>query len=290
MDKDPAGMPDALEKPAEPGQSQENAFEGDSEAADRELYAGDTGTLPALTRQVLVHLLKGPYFERSRSERLWQELKVREKLIRSRLSDLYLDLLVDDELGVAFCRKPDLGDHDAPSLLNTVRLRFLDSAVLLELRDQLMRARANGERAVVTSADVAEMLRLFDRSAGTNDRIFQQHFKAILRRLTERRILLTLKSGDAMEISPVLPLLFPTAAIDELKNAYLRRILEDAKTPEEAEEIMKRYEVLKNGIGAGAAVPQGVALDESPFGGESGEEEESDADEDDANDGNEETN
>ena len=288
MDKDPAEMPDALQEPMEADPSRESAFEGDSEAADRELYAGDTGTLPALTRQVLVHLLKGPYFERSRSERLWQELKVREKLIRSRLSDLYLDLLVDDELGVAFCRKPDLGDHDAPSLLNTVRLRFLDSAVLLELRDQLMRARANGERAVVTSADVAEMLRLFDRSAGTNDRIFQQHFKAILRRLTERRILLTLKSGDAMEISPVLPLLFPTAAIDELKNAYLRRILEDAKTPEEAEEIMKRYEVLKNGLGA--AAPAGLALDESPFGGESSEEEESDADEDDANDGNEETN
>ena len=195
MDKDPAEMPTASQESTEPAAPQEGAFEGDTDAAERELYAGDTGTLPALTRQVLVHLLKGPFFERSRSERLWQELKVREEIIRSRLSDLYLDLLVDDELGVAFCRKPDLGDHDAPSLLNTVRLRFLDSAVLLELRDQLMRARANGERAVVTRADVAELLRLFDRSAGTNDRIFQQHFKAIIKRLTERRILLTLKSA-----------------------------------------------------------------------------------------------
>lgn len=240
---------------------QDCAFEGDDGSEERELYAGDTGTLPALTRQVLVHLLKGPYFERSRSERLWQELKVREEVIRSRLSDLYLDLLVDDELGVAFCRKPDLGDHEAPSLLNTVRLRFLDSAVLLELRDRLMRARANGERAVVTRADVAEMLRLFDRTAGQNDRIFQQHFSAIVKRLTERRILLTLKSGDAMEISPVLPLLFPTAAIDELKKSYLGRILEDAKTPEEREAVMKRYELLKEGsVEADAPV-----LEESAF-------------------------
>lgn len=283
MDKDPAAMPVSSQESTEPVEPQEGAFEGDADAAERELYAGDTGTLPALTRQVLVHLLKGPFFERSRSERLWQELKVREDIIRSRLSDLYLDLLVDDELGVAFCRKPDLGDHDAPSLLNTVRLRFLDSAVLLELRDQLMRARANGERAVVTRADVAEMLRLFDRSAGTNDRIFQQHFKAIIKRLTERRILLTLKSGDAMEISPVLPLLFPTAAIDELRNAYLRRILEDAKTPEEAEEIMKRYELLKSGTGA---IP-GIALEESAFLG--ADEDDSDADADDNDESDEET-
>lgn len=285
MDKDPAEMPPASQESTEPAAPQEGAFEGDTDAAERELYAGDTGTLPALTRQVLVHLLKGPFFERSRSERLWQELKVREEIIRSRLSDLYLDLLVDDELGVAFCRKPDLGDHDAPSLLNTVRLRFLDSAVLLELRDQLMRARANGERAVVTRADVAELLRLFDRSTGTNDRIFQQHFKAIIKRLTERRILLTLKSGDAMEISPVLPLLFPTAAIDELRNAYLRRILEDAQTPEEAEEIMKRYELLKSGTGA---IP-GIALEESALVGADEDEDDSGADEDGNDESDEET-
>lgn len=261
LNKDIPEDDEAEKRVTETGLPQESAFEGDDGSADRELYAGDTGTLPALTRQVLVHLLKGPYFERSRSERLWQELKVREEVIRSRLSDLYLDLLVDDELGVAFCRKPDLGDHEAPSLLNTVRLRFLDSAVLLELRDRLMRARANGERAVVTRADVAEMLRLFDRSAGQNDRIFQQHFSAIVKRLTERRILLTLKSGDAMEISPVLPLLFPTAAIDELKKSYLGRILEDAKTPEEREAVMKRYELLKEGsVEADAPV-----LEESAF-------------------------
>ena len=127
------------------------------------------------------------------------------------------------------------------------------------------------------------MLRLFDRSAGTNDRIFQQHFKAIIKRLTERRILLTLKSGDAMEISPVLPLLFPTAAIDELRNAYLRRILEDAKTPEEAKEIMKRYELLKSGTGA---IP-GIALEESAFLG--ADEDDSDADADDNDESDEET-
>ena len=130
--------------------------------SDTELYAGDTGELPHLTRQVLVHLLKGPYFERKKSERLWEELKEKEAVIRSRLDDLFLELVIDHSLGVAFCQKANVGDLEAPSLLHTVRLRFLDSAVLLELRERLMRARADGERAVVTVADVGEMLRLFE--------------------------------------------------------------------------------------------------------------------------------
>lgn len=213
--------------------------------APEPLYPGDTGTLPAETRQVLVNLLRGPYFERSRSVRLWEVLKVNEKLVRERLSDLYLDLLIDDEFGVAFCRRPDLGDLEAPSLLNTVRLRFLDSAMLLELRDRLMRARAGGERAVVTKVELAEMLRLFDRAADQNAPVFQKHFMGVIKRLTERRILLQLKSGDAMEISPVLPLLFPTADIETLRAAYVRRMMNDAASPEEKAELGRRYEMLK---------------------------------------------
>ena len=236
--------------------------------APARLYPGDTGTLPAETRQLLVNLLRGPYFERSRSVRLWEVLKANEKLVRERLCDLYLDLLIDDEFGVAFCRRPDLGDHEAPSLLNTVRLRFLDSAMLLELRDRLMRARAGGERAVVTKVELAEMLRLFDRAADQNAPVFQKHFAGVLKRLTERRILLPLKSGDAMEISPVLPLLFPTADIESLRAAYVRRMLNDAASPEEKEALGRRYEMLQ---------AEGAAL-------ESTDDEEPDASADDAED------
>lgn len=217
-----------------------DAFEGET-AKDTALYSSDTGLLPPMTRQVLVHLLKGPYFDRRTSTKLWDELKTNEATIRSRLSDLYLDLLIDDEIGVAFCRKPDLGDHDAPTLLSTARLKFLDSAVLLELRERLMRSRADGERAFVTVADLADMLRLYDRAAETDAKAFNNHLTSIRKRLIERRILIELSSGDSLEISPILPLLFPTADIARLRQAYIERMASQAETPEEAQKIRERY-------------------------------------------------
>lgn len=236
--------------------------EGESD----ELYPGDTGTLSLMTRQVLVHLLKGPYFERRKSERLWDEMKRSEGLIRSRLSDLFIELVVDDALGVAFCRKPDMGELDAPSLLNTVRLRFLDSVILLELRERLMRARADGERAVVTEGDIAEVLRIFDRSAGKDDRLFLRHLSGILTRLKERRILLPLRSGDSLEVSPILPLLFPAADIETLRAAYVQRMLENAENEEERSSLIERYQDLRADWLGTAAAPVSPAASEDADG------------------------
>ena len=64
----------------------------DESDEDKALFEGDTGELPEIVRNVLVHLLRGPYFERSSSRRLWSALVTNEKVIRSRLSELYLDL------------------------------------------------------------------------------------------------------------------------------------------------------------------------------------------------------
>lgn len=216
------------------------AFEND-EDNQQGLFPSDTGLLPPMTRQVLVHLLKGPYFDRRTSTKLWDELKKNEETIRSRLSDIYLDLLIDDEIGVAFCRRPDLGEHDAPTLLTSSRLRFLDSAVLLDLRERLLHARADGVRAWITEADLADIMRLYDRTADTDIKSFASHISGVRKRMLERRILLELKSGDGYEISPILPLLFPTADIARLREAYIERLVAMAPDAEEAKKIRERF-------------------------------------------------
>ena len=118
----------------------------DESDEDKVLFEGDTGELPEIVRNVLVHLLRGPYFERSSSRRLWHALVTNEAVIRSRLSELYLDLFLDEEAGIAFCRRPNLGELDVPTLLPRVRLRFLDSTLIVELRERLMRAQETGEK------------------------------------------------------------------------------------------------------------------------------------------------
>lgn len=215
------GLPDAEEAG--------RAVDLDSDPADTELFPGDTGELPELVRNVLVHLLRGPYFERASSRRLWEVLLRNEPIIRSRLSELYLELFLDEISGIAFCRRPQLGDLDVPTLLPRVRLKFLDSTLIVELRERLLRAQETGERVHITRQDLREVLRLYDAAALSNEALLERHLSGIIDRLVKRRILLTLKSGDdAFEISPVLPLLFTTSDIEALRAGYAEKAASDA--------------------------------------------------------------
>src|SRR5260221_296466 len=106
------------------------------------LFAGDTGQLPLDTRRVLVQLLAGPSLDGRRHSRLWTALARDEVVIRRRLSELFLDLIVDQVLQVAFTRQADVGDLETPVLLRRTQLTFLDSVLLLYLRQLLTQADA----------------------------------------------------------------------------------------------------------------------------------------------------
>src|SRR5690349_18992034 len=48
-------------------------------------FPGDTGVLPMKVRQALVRLLKGPYVDGGRDEKLWTTLLDNQVILRSRL-------------------------------------------------------------------------------------------------------------------------------------------------------------------------------------------------------------
>lgn len=67
-----------------------------------------------------------------------------ERLLRSRLADVFLDLVIDDENELAFTRPPaETGNANTPpTVLRTERLTFMDTVMLLALRQRLLRAQA----------------------------------------------------------------------------------------------------------------------------------------------------
>ena len=64
----------------------------------------DHGELDAGTRRVLLQLIRGPYLREATHQKLWPALVRDEEVVRSRLADLYLDLVVDHGSGIAFVR------------------------------------------------------------------------------------------------------------------------------------------------------------------------------------------
>ncbi len=210
---------DEADKADEADEADDDADEDDDDASG--LWPGDTGELPFNVRRVLVALLRGPCLRRDRHPKLWRVLLTNEAVIRSRVSDLILDLLLDEEAGVAMLRRAETGDLKAPSLLHTQRLNFLDSCALLELREKMMRnAGAADERTVVTPEEIAEALKLYDRTAFKDEQAFRRHVSGVVSRLTARRLLLPLRGTSALEVSPTLPRLFTAADVAKLTAAY----------------------------------------------------------------------
>jgi hypothetical protein len=194
-----------------------------AETAPVKLFEGDSGELELETRRVLVQLLAGPSLDGRRHAKLWPVLVRDEALIRRRLSELFLELVIDPDLQVAFTRQADAGDLETPVLLRRAQLTFLDSIMLLYLRQRLTQADAQGERAVVSVDEIVEHMSVYERSTNTDRAGFNKRVQGSIEKIKTHSILQKIRSSeDRYEISPTLKLLFSAEAIQSLTRTYQR--------------------------------------------------------------------
>lgn len=201
----------------------EQVAPSDSALQGSSLFMNDSGMLPLDTRRVLVQLLSGPSLEERRHAKLWPVLLRDEAVVRSRLCDLFLELVIDRDMLVAFTRQVDAGELEVPILLRRAQLTFIDSVLVLFLRQRLTQAEAHGERAVVARDEIVENLLLFERSASTDRAGFTKRINASIEKMKKHNILQKLRaSEDRFEISPTLKLLFSAEEIISLTALYDR--------------------------------------------------------------------
>jgi hypothetical protein len=187
------------------------------------LFVNDTGELPLDTRRVLVQLLSGPSLDGRRHARLWPVLLRDEQVIRRRLSELFLDLVLDRDMQVAFTSQVAAQDLDVPILLRRAQLTFIDSVLLLFLRQRLTQAESHGDRAVVSRDEIAENLMLYERSASTDRAGFVKRINASIEKVKKHNILQKIRgSEDRFEVAPTLKLLFSAEEIIMLTALYDR--------------------------------------------------------------------
>jgi hypothetical protein len=205
------------------------------EEAAGALYLGDKGELAMDTRRVLVQLLSGPSLDGRRHSRLWPVLIRDEALIRRRLADLFLDLVIDMDQQVAFTRQADVGELEAPILLRRSPLTFIDSVVLLFLRQRLTKADVRSERAVVDAFEIVEHATPYERAVSTDHAGFAKKIHASIEKMKKNNILQKVRgSEERYEITPTLKLLFSAEQIVALTGQY--QVLAAGMTPRVAAE------------------------------------------------------
>jgi hypothetical protein len=189
--------------------------------ATSDLFPGDTGELAFETRRVLVQLLLGPSVDGRRHGRMWPILLRDEMIVRRRLHELFLDLVVDRDHQVAFTRQVQTDEIEIPVLLRRSPLSFLDSVLLLFLRQRLTHAEAQGDRAVVSVDEMIEHMSLFERQLNTDKAGFERRMRNSIDKMKHDSVLQKIRnSEDRFEVSPTLRLLFSAEEVIALTQIY----------------------------------------------------------------------
>lgn len=207
-------------------------------AGESGLFAGDSGSLPLEARRVLCQLLAGPSVDADRHALLWPVLLREETVIRARLCELFLELVLDRDLRVAFVRQADTGELETPILLRSSPLTFIDSVLLLGLRQRLAEAEAQGQRAVVEVDDLHAQLAVYEPPRGTDRAGFTRKLNAAIEKMKKNNVLQPIRGSEGRhEVSPTLKLLFSAEDVQALGAVYREHLSgspsTDGAAPEE---------------------------------------------------------
>lgn len=189
---------------------------------DYATFPGDTGRLALETRRVLVQLLLGPAVDGRRQTKLWPVLLRDETIVRERLHELFLELVIDHDQKVAFTRQVTADDVDIPVLLRRANLSYLESVLMLFLRQRLTQADTQGERAVVSLSELLEHLSVYEKDDNVDHARFVKQRITAVEKAKKLSLLQKIRGAeDRFEVSPTLKLLFPAEEILALTRTYL---------------------------------------------------------------------
>ena len=188
---------------------------------DEATFPGDSGHLALETRRVLVQLLLGPAVDGRRQNKLWPVLLRDECVVRERLHELFLELVIDHDQKVAFTRQVSADDVEIPVLLRRANLTYLESVLVLFLRQKLTQADTQGDRAVVSWSELLEHLSVYEKDDNVDHARFSKQRASAIEKAKKLNLLQKIRGAEErFEVSPTLKLLFPAEEIQALTRTY----------------------------------------------------------------------
>ena len=178
------------------------------------------GCCPCSVRQALVKLLKGPYIDGGRDEKLWTVLLDNQVILRSRLSELFLTMELDHDRKIAVLRPVDpdaIGGSTRSSILRQQRaLSRVETIVLLRLRLLLDRHVTAQTDPTITREEIADLVAHYQPSGQQDALRDSDVVTRAITKLLARQLLLPTGLDDVYTISNALPLALPFENIGDI--------------------------------------------------------------------------
>lgn len=183
------------------------------------LFPDDEGTLPAEVRATLVRVLTNRFVDGVRNPMLWTRTLRHEHVLRSRLHDLYLDLVIDRRRQIAFTQQLEL-DDDIPVLLRKDRpLTLAATVLLLHLRQEYDRGAVEGRDVVVEHRELLDHLESWKDVDDQNPATFRKRCESAIESTKEKGILAPVSEGR-YRISGVIHSLLTAEKVDAMAMVF----------------------------------------------------------------------
>jgi hypothetical protein len=205
------------------------------DAGSVSLFEGDEGGLEYAQRRTLVTLLKQRFISARTHPRDWRVLVDNERLLRSRLNDLFLDLQVDREREVAWKRQAtsETGAR-FPTLLYDAAWSREETLVLVHLRDRLRAGLASGDaRVFIDREDIVDYVASFRPLHATDLAGDEKRARNAVASIVKAGLLIDSGTDDRFEISEAVEPLIPLELLRELLEALQNANHGDAPPPED---------------------------------------------------------
>ncbi|KQY62491.1 DUF4194 domain-containing protein [Nocardioides sp. Root140] len=227
------------------------------------LFEGDEGGLEHSQRQALVVLLKQRFISARTHPRDWQVLVEHERVLRSRLNDVFLDLMVDREREVAWKRQavPETGGR-FPTLLHDTGWSREETLVLVHVRDRLRAGLASGDtRVFVDRDDILDYVASFRPAHATDESGDTKRAQNAVQSVVKSGLLIGATGDERFEISEAVEPLLPLELLQELLSA-LRSANDTTPEPEEPADLFDEDGADTDGAGKDRADKDGADADE----------------------------
>lgn len=227
--------PDILDEPTsvDDGFIDPEAVEDDTRDSSLSLFEGDDGELPLDVRQCLVGLIRTPLITRDRHPRAWETLVRNRRILRSRLNDLFLDLVMDAERGVAYkVQVRSEVPRRFPTLLRDTAYTREETVLMVHLRQRHLAESTGSGRVWVDRQDCIDAVARYRPPSATDVYGDESRTRNAIENLRAMGILERTAEEDRLVISPVIETLLPIGRLKELL-AWLQR--QNDPTPDEPE-------------------------------------------------------
>lgn len=188
------------------------------------LFDGDEGALSYDQRRTFVALLKYEYISAVKHPLEWRTLAESEqglKSVRGRINELFMDLDVHHEYGIALKRRAFQDDGTTfPTLLRDAAFNREETILMIFLRGRYRSERASGADEVrVDREDLVSHVDTFRPPHATDLAADARRTEKAIENLLKNRILLGAPDTGRPVISPVIEVLMPVEKLRELAEA-----------------------------------------------------------------------